>query len=162
MAERYLTSAGHAIAERLSWQQRIEEEMRFIVLRDEGARWGTLVNSFAREIEVFPEWARDYLRSSEPEDPEESVEYMARTIGTAAYNYHVLSRLAAEGIPYKQWLTRRDARVRETHKEADGQKVPLSRPFIVGGMLMQYPADFKTATLDLWMGCRCVILGKTR
>ena len=144
------------------WQQRIEEEMRFIVLRDEGKRWSTIVNSFAREIEMFPLWARNYLLSSEPDDPEESVEQMARTLSTAAYNHHVLQSLAAEDIPFKMWLTRRDARVRDTHKDADGQKVRLSAPFIVGGFPIQFPANAQTAPPDIWMGCRCMVLGRTR
>lgn len=162
MADRYLTSAGHAVAERRRWQNRIEEEMRFIVLDSEGKRWSTMVNRFAREIAIFPVWGKNYLNMSTPDDPEDSLEGMARTLGTAAYNHHVLASLAEEGIPYKMWLTRRDDRVRQTHKDADGQKVRLSQPFIVGGSMLQFPADARSAPTDVWMGCRCMVLGRTR
>jgi hypothetical protein len=162
MAERYLTSAGHAVAERRRWQNRIEEEMAFIVMRDEGARWTTLVNRFSREISLFPEWGRNYLLSARPDDPETAIEGYARTLGTAAYNHHVLFALADEGIPFKMWLTRRDNRVRQSHKDADGQKVPLSSPFRVDGFPMQFPADARTAPMDVWIGCRCMVLGRTR
>lgn len=157
---RYLTSAGHAIAERQRWQNRVAEEMLFILERDEGKRWGTIVRAMVSEMNGLPPFAREFLMRAEPDDPFESYEQLARTLGTAGYNTHVLVNLAAEGIPFKQWQTRRDDRVRDTHVEADRQKVPLGRPFIVGGMPLQYPADPKTASPDLWMGCRCVILGK--
>lgn len=159
---RYLTSPGYAIAERNRWQRRMAEEMRFIVADRPGAQWTTMVRRFSREIEIFPEWAKNYLLLSTPDDPEESIEQMARTLGTAGYNDHVLRELAYEGIPLKMWVTRRDANVRLSHAEADRQKVPLSSPFLVDGVPMQFPADARTAPMDLWIGCRCTVVGRFR
>lgn len=162
MADRYLTSPGHAIAERARWQKRMTEEMRFIALDHPRARWSTLVNRMARQIHDFPDWGRTYMLGIDPDDPEDIIDRLGRTLSTFAYNNHVLFRLVEEGLPLKMWMTRRDAKVRETHKAADGQKVPIGRPFLVGGSMLQVPADSRTAPPDVWMGCRCIVLGRTR
>lgn len=41
----------------------------------------------------------------------------------------------------KRWLATEDKRTRPDHVEADGQTVPFSQPFIVGGFQMQHPHD---------------------
>jgi hypothetical protein len=57
----------------------------------------------------------------------------------------------------KTWYTRRDNRVRETHSRAEGQEVPNSAYFNVGGWPMQYPGD-RNAPPDLWVNCRCIMV----
>jgi hypothetical protein len=41
----------------------------------------------------------------------------------------------------KTWVTRHDERVRPSHRRAEGQTVPLGRPFVVGGALLRFPGD---------------------
>lgn len=60
-----------------------------------------------------------------------------------------------EGIRMvKRWLDSDDRRVRPEHREADGQQVPLSQPFIVGGFPLMQPGDpIGPPHLVIW--CRC-------
>lgn len=60
-----------------------------------------------------------------------------------------------EGRPMvKRWLNSHDARVRDVHREADGQTVPLSQPFHVGGSLLMFPGDPVGLPHDV-INCRC-------
>jgi hypothetical protein len=52
------------------------------------------------------------------------------------------------------WLSLHDDRVRPTHAIADGQTVPVSRPFYVGGWPMLFPGD-PAAPPDEVINCRC-------
>lgn len=55
---------------------------------------------------------------------------------------------------YKTWETMKDARVRVAHATTQGQTVPISQPFDVGGYRMMYPGD-PSAPLQLTARCRC-------
>jgi len=65
--------------------------------------------------------------------------------------------MVEEGFPTKMWVTRRDDRVRDAHREADYQTVPVGQPFIVGGFAMMFPGD-SAAPIYLTANCRCVIV----
>lgn len=54
----------------------------------------------------------------------------------------------------RQWRSRRDDRVRPTHRVADGQIRPLGEPFEVGGHQLRFPGDPKGEPSETW-GCRC-------
>jgi len=41
----------------------------------------------------------------------------------------------------KFWLSTSDARTRTTHRLAEGQRVPVGQPFVVGGAELQFPGD---------------------
>jgi hypothetical protein len=57
----------------------------------------------------------------------------------------------------KRWLATEDKRTRPDHVEADGQTVPFSQPFIVGGFQMQHPHDPDAPAKEV-INCRCVEL----
>lgn len=57
----------------------------------------------------------------------------------------------------KVWLSTSDHRTRPTHVLADGQRVPLDEPFIVGGARLQFPGD-PTGPADEVISCRCTLL----
>jgi uncharacterized protein with gpF-like domain len=58
----------------------------------------------------------------------------------------------------KVWVaTVGDGRTRETHREADGQRVPLDQPFIVGGFPLMFPGDPSGPPQEV-IGCRCTML----
>lgn len=61
------------------------------------------------------------------------------------------------GVPYKQWLTANDDRVREQHVEADGQMVPVEQPFQVCGEDLMYPGD-PAASDECSANCRCTVI----
>ena len=62
--------------------------------------------------------------------------------------------LGPEHVARKEWLSLHDDRVRDTHRLADGQVVPLGQPFFVGQTLMQHPGD-PTAPASETANCRC-------
>lgn len=158
---KYLTSPGHAIAQRVRWENSLVEQMQYVAEEHEGARWSTIVRHMVRDIRDLPPWSHRMLYEATTDDePSDEIDRLARTISTASFASHVLTRLAQEGIEKKAWLTRHDPRVRPTHREADGQVRPLSKPFLVGGQHLQYPADSSTASIDLWWGCRCMVIGR--
>ena len=55
----------------------------------------------------------------------------------------------------KEWVAAWDDRTRETHIEADGQRVPLGGRFNVGGYELEYPGDASGPAEEVIM-CRCV------
>lgn len=55
------------------------------------------------------------------------------------------------------WLATDDHRTRSTHVEADGQRVPLGSPFIVGGFELAFPGDPSGPPQEV-IQCRCTML----
>lgn len=55
------------------------------------------------------------------------------------------------------WLSTSDDRTRSTHVAADGQRVPLGKPFIVGGFELMFPGDPAGPPQEV-IQCRCVPL----
>lgn len=54
----------------------------------------------------------------------------------------------------REWISRRDSRVRPTHIEVDGTVLPVGEKFRVGQSLMAYPQDPAGAPQERY-GCRC-------
>lgn len=85
---------------------------------------------------------------------------IAATESTRAFNAGV--QAAAEQLSgpdrplVKQWITRRDERVRAAHRDANGQLQLLGDPFDVGGTPMMFPGD-PSAPLALTVNCRCIM-----
>jgi HK97 family phage portal protein len=61
------------------------------------------------------------------------------------------------GIEQKMWLSQRDNRVRDTHREADGQVRKMNEPFEVGGYEMDRPGDPAGPPEEV-CECRCSML----
>ena len=55
---------------------------------------------------------------------------------------------------YKVWDSESGRRTRPAHLEADGQKVPIDQPFIVGGEALMYPGDPAGSAANT-IQCRC-------
>jgi hypothetical protein len=80
-----------------------------------------------------------------------SVHSMANAGSQAAM---LMLQARSPGQLLKEWVSREDDRVREAHKEADGQKVPVASYFMVGGFPMLFPGD-PNAPAELSVNCRC-------
>lgn len=59
----------------------------------------------------------------------------------------------------KVWLAAHDTRVRPSHRAADGQRQPLTEPFLVGGWPLLYPGD-KNGPPEETIACRCAAATK--
>lgn len=85
---------------------------------------------------------------------------IAVTEATRAFNAGTLAAAQAMTGPerplVKQWITRQDARVRDAHRDTNGQLQLLDDAFDVDGTPMQYPGD-PEAPAALTVGCRCVM-----
>ena len=87
-------------------------------------------------------------------------ERIARTEAGRAWNTATLAAARAVTGPaapiVKQWITRRDDRVRHDHKDANGQIRLLDEQFTVGEARMDAPHD-PTAPADQVINCRCIL-----
>lgn len=88
---------------------------------------------------------------------------VARTELISAYNgglndaFTMLADAQPDIVYVKRWLATNDTRTRPDHREADGQVVPFSQPFVVGGYAMMHPGD-PTAPPHEVIQCRCTML----
>lgn len=83
------------------------------------------------------------------------------TMGALNAGRHDAFNALAEEEPDEEferiWLATDDSRTRHTHEVADGQRVPLGRPFIVGGFELRFPGDPEGPAQEV-IQCRCVAL----
>lgn len=87
---------------------------------------------------------------------------IARTETIGALNAGRLDAMRAEAEEFgealdKIWLATEDSRTRPTHHAADGQRVPLDTPFIVGTFSLQFPGDPSGPPQEV-IQCRCTML----
>lgn len=71
-----------------------------------------------------------------------------------------LAEVIGDPNPQKVWLATDDARTRDTHRIADGQRVSLTEAFLVGGFPLQFPGDPSGPPQEV-INCRCTILNVT-
>lgn len=87
---------------------------------------------------------------------------IARTEVVPAANFASLYQVQLAGFTdaecRKGWLATEDSRTRPEHHSADGQLAALSKPFKVGGELLNFPGDWSLgASADNVINCRCSI-----
>lgn len=82
----------------------------------------------------------------------------ARTATTAAEcagRTHVYKSAESMGIELEQeWLATLDGRTRHAHRQLDGQRVPVGKPFQIDGYEIEYPGDPKAPGYLIY-NCRC-------
>lgn len=85
----------------------------------------------------------------------------ARTAMTGAENAGRVDsyrRAKAIGIDLEQeWMATLDMRTRHSHRELDGQHVPVGEKFKVDGIELEFPAD-PTAPPEYVYNCRCTLV----
>jgi hypothetical protein len=91
---------------------------------------------------------------SEPTDTTQAA--VTRMVATSAVNAATtFAATVEEKDMVLEWVTMHDDKVRETHAEVDGQRVPAGQEFTVGGQQMPYPG-FPVGDPALWINCRCL------
>ena len=75
------------------------------------------------------------------------------------FNYDEYRQAIEEGKTHKKWVTERDNRVRETHRELEGKTIGINDLFRVGLAQMRFPKDYEYAEVfpEELIGCRCTI-----
>ena len=85
----------------------------------------------------------------------------ARTAMTGAQNagrQYQLGKAQDLGIKLKkEWMATLDSHTRDTHRELDGQRVPINEPFEAGGYSIMYPGD-PNAVPAMVYNCRCTMV----
>ena len=83
------------------------------------------------------------------------------TIGALNAGRHDAFSAAAEEEPdlelERLWLATDDRRTRDTHRAAEGQRVPMGQPFQVGGFELRFPGDPSGPPQEV-IQCRCTML----
>lgn len=99
----------------------------------------------------------DYILSLVPEFSRYRAEMIARTETHGAANYGAGRAARETNLPLKrEWISSRDERTRETHREADGQIVGMDDAFDVGGSRLMFPGDPDGPAEEV-INCRCAI-----
>lgn len=83
-----------------------------------------------------------------------------RTLATALAGDSALAAAKAMGVTHMQWISRRDDRVRPTHRIADGQERPIGAAYQVGAFRLRFPGDPSVLPEGIGevAGCRCGLL----
>jgi HK97 family phage portal protein len=84
---------------------------------------------------------------------------IARTEVVGSMNSGALAFDEEAGADGKEWIATMDARTRDTHREADGQIVPIKGLFKVGDARLQYPGDASSVHAEEVCQCRCTQAG---
>lgn len=96
------------------------------------------------------------------EDPwytsEDRMKFNAENEANDILNYSDFQDALEAGYTKKKWVSMHDRKVRDTHKDADAQIVPIEESFVVGDSLMMFPTDDSLgASADEIVNCRCSI-----
>lgn len=121
----------------------------------DGVNAGETVDAIAKRVDDVLSWDGSENwpgRARNIAMTETTRAYGAGTLAAGMEQSRVTGRLLQ-----KQWDTRGDTHVRETHRAVDGEIRALTEPFMVGGFPMQMPGDV-TAPPDEVCGCRCRLL----
>lgn len=114
----------------------------------EGFKTGESIPQLSNRIKYMPEF--DIKRAT----------VVSRTEIISSSNFGTLQGYKESGVVIgKQWSSTKDARTREHHKEAEGQRVSIDDPFIVDGDLLDYPGDNSyDAKASNVIQCRCSLI----
>lgn len=116
-------------------------------------------------IEPVPLSRADEIRAAEGKGPwaktyQRMTTIMRTEVGRIAQmaNYGSLAKLA-ETFPelQKEWSAIIDNRTRPDHAAANGQRVPVKQPFMVGGFPLMFPHDPRAPGKET-INCRCTAL----
>lgn len=91
-------------------------------------------------------------------DYRERVLSFAKRIAARSHNADALNWFKKSGMSHKMWVTRKDSRVRHSHRALDSVVVEVGEMFKVGKVWMPYPGWHKGPPEETF-NCRCLIIG---
>lgn len=86
---------------------------------------------------------------------ESRAETVASTETAAAYGFSRNDAMEQAGVTHKKWLGSGLPTMRDTHREASGQIVPMDQPFSVAGESLMFPGDPAGSASNV-INCHCV------
>lgn len=116
--------------------------------------------------EYVSEFVDVTVRRSASENPEDLAYWYsqdrarlnAEDEANAIFNYDEYRQAVFDGKTMKEWISMRDAQVRRTHAEVDGEVIPIEDAFLVGTSLMRFAKDTSLgASQDEIINCRCSV-----
>lgn len=136
-----------------------------------------LAKEYRRIVSIYypeiAEYASDWLEThsrqfaiwvTQTSENEPDFPIMERTVTTVRTEANQVGNLALlylatqDGKRYKRWKIFGDGKERPSHKDAGGQTVPISEPFIVGGYQLMFPCDSSLgAPPQEIVNCRCTV-----
>jgi len=105
----------------------------------------------------------DYTGNSKYWISEDRAQFIAENEANTLYNSAEFVEAKKQGKTHKIWITYNDDRVRPTHIEVEGAKIPIDSYFYVGMAQMLYPKDvtseFSTGAShpEETVSCRCQV-----
>jgi len=82
-----------------------------------------------------------------------------RTLATALAGDAALAAAKAMGVTHMQWISKRDPKVRPTHRVADGQERPIGWKYQVGAFRLRFPGDPEVLPEGIGEVANCFIGG---
>lgn len=142
-----------------SWEMQIVDAALDVfdtTARAEVDEWSPVIDDmrdlFALEMSTT---LQKTTRSSNPEYQLDLITNWAATYAVNAGTEAATTSDPDEGVGL-EWVTMSDDKVREPHREANGQTVPTGHTFEVGGAQLMYPGQ-PVGDPENWINCRCVV-----
>lgn len=99
------------------------------------------------------------IRALSPTIADSRSQTIARTETHEAANVGAQATAKATGLRMvREWSASRGGRTRDTHNDADGQKVGMNEKFKVGRASLRYPGDSSAGHPAETINCRCAVL----
>lgn len=149
---------------------RYGQEQWFVTVRDAALEvWDqTLMAEYPEPSEVVDDLREAFAanlddalaRTSQPSDPpsDREVALLVRWLATLSVNDATATAASADiEVDLRlEWVSMKDSKVRETHRDADGQTIPVGGTFEVDGVQTPYPGA-PVGPVELWINCRCLV-----
>lgn len=145
------------LAETQNFLVRIPDEVYNLVFAEitDGVNGGESKEQIAERVDrvlIYTESERWPNRAATIAQTETTRAYGAGTLAAGLEQSRVTGRLLR-----KRWDTERDARVRASHREVDGEVRDLGMPFYVDGVPLQFPGD-PIGPPESVINCRCDLM----
>ncbi|QGJ92785.1 capsid maturation protease [Arthrobacter phage Pureglobe5] len=142
-----------------SWEMQIVDAALDVfdtTARAEVDEWSPVIDDM-RDLFAL-EMSTTLQKTTRSQNPEYQLDLITNWAATYAVNAGTEAATTAdpdEGVGL-EWVTMSDDKVREPHREANGQTVPTGHTFEVGGAQLMYPGQ-PVGDPENWINCRCVV-----
>lgn len=114
---------------------------------EQGIADGLTEKEIARKINAFA-----------PQISVTRAQTIARTETHSAANMAAFETAKAVGVDMmREWVSAENERTRQSHRDADGQRVKMDQPFVIGGHKIMFPGDYSAGVPHETINCRCVV-----